>query len=48
MWQRTMGASVDSDAPVNEESKILTLSTCHSAGKNHRYLVQAYLEERIE
>ena len=48
MWQRTMEASVDSDAPVNEESKILTLSTCHSAGKNHRYLVQAYLEERIE
>ena len=31
LWQRTMESSVDSDAPVNEESKILTLSTCHSA-----------------
>lgn len=46
--QRQMGASIDTEAPVDEESRILTLSTCDRAGKEYRYLVQAYLAERIE
>lgn len=44
--QRTMDASINSKAPVDENSKILTLSTCHRAGKTYRYLVQAYLVEK--
>ncbi len=38
-----MNASIDTKAKVDKDSKILTLSTCHAAGKNYRYLVQAYL-----
>lgn len=45
MSHRTMKASLKTSANVDENSKILTLSTCHSAGKNYRYLVQAYLAE---
>lgn len=41
--QRNMNASIDTKAKVDKDSKILTLSTCHAAGKNYRYLVQAYL-----
>ena len=48
MGQRTMKASLDTDVPVDESSSILTLSTCHSAGKDSRYLVQAYLTEKLE
>lgn len=48
MDQRTMGAVLDQTAPVNEESHILTLSTCDRAGDNYRYLVQAYLVETIQ
>lgn len=48
MGQRTMKASFNTEVSVDEESKILTLSTCHSAGKNYRYLVQACLVEREE
>lgn len=44
--QRTMKASLNSSASADENSKILTLSTCHSAGKNYRYLVQAHLIEK--
>lgn len=42
---RTMESSLDTDAPVDTDSKILTLSTCHKAGKDKRYVVQAYLVE---
>ena len=48
MGQRTMKASLDTAVPVDESSSILTLSTCHSAGKDSRYLVQAYLTEKLE
>ncbi len=41
--QRTMSAHVDKTAPVDADSKILTLSTCDSAGDTYRYVVQAYL-----
>ena len=37
--QRNMNASIDTKAKVDKDSKILTLSTCHAAGKNYRYLV---------
>ena len=47
MDQRTMEASIDTSADVDKNSKILTLSTCHKAGKDHRYLVQAYLVEEL-
>ena len=46
--QRTMGAIIDKSAPVNTESKILTLSTCDRAGDDYRYVVQAYLVEKIK
>lgn len=46
--QRTMGAVLDKSAAVDEESHILTLSTCDRAGDDYRYLVQAYLVEVIE
>lgn len=45
MDQRTMKASLNTSAEVDADSKILTLSTCHRAGDNYRYLVQAYLVE---
>lgn len=48
MSQRTMKSSLDTSANADVNSKILTLSTCHSAGDDYRYLVQAYLEEKIE
>lgn len=48
MSQRTMKASLDTSVDADLNSKILTLSTCHSAGDDYRYLVQAYLEEKIE
>lgn len=48
MDQRTMKASLDTSAEVDVNSRILTLSTCHSAGDDYRYLVQAYLAEKIE
>ena len=44
--QRNMNASIDTKAKVDKDSKILTLSTCHAAGKNYRYLVQAYLVKK--
>ena len=46
--QRTMGAMLDQSAPVSTESKILTLSTCDRAGDAYRYVVQAYLVEKME
>ena len=46
--QRTMGAMLDQSAPVSTESKILTLSTCDRAGDAYRYVVQAYLLEKME
>ena len=42
-----MDASLDTTVDLDENTKILTLSTCHKAGKNHRYLVQAYLAEEL-
>lgn len=48
MSQRTMQASLNTEASVDENSKILTLSTCHGAGDQYRYLVQAYLVEEIK
>lgn len=42
---RTMQSSLDTSAPVDTDSKILTLSTCHKAGADKRYVVQAYLVE---
>lgn len=47
MDQRTMDASLDTSVELDENTKILTLSTCHKAGKNYRYLVQAYLVEEF-
>lgn len=47
MSKRTMDASLDTTVDLDENTKILTLSTCHKAGKNHRYLVQAYLAEEL-
>lgn len=46
MGQRTMYSYVDSLAEPDEDSKILTLSTCDKAGDTYRYLVQAYLTEK--
>lgn len=48
MDQRTMKASLNTAVSVDENSKILTLSTCHRAGKNYRYLVQACLQEKTQ
>lgn len=45
--QRSMSATIDDMAPVNVDSRILTLSTCHGAGRDYRFLVQAYLVEKL-
>lgn len=44
---RTMQSSLDTDAPVDADSRILTLSTCHKAGPDKRYVVQAYLVDEL-
>lgn len=44
---RSMDAFVNEDAPVDENSRILALSTCHRAGPDRRYVVFAYLSEEI-
>lgn len=40
---RDMNAFVDTDIPVTEEDKIITLSTCYKGQADRRYLVQAVL-----
>ena len=48
MTHRDMQSIYDADAPVDENSKILTLSTCHRTGDAYRFLVQAYLVEELK
>ena len=43
---RVMGAQIDERVIVDENSKILTLSTHDEAGEEYRYLVQACLIEK--
>ena len=43
LTQRDMNAFIDTDIPVTEEDKIITLSTCYKGMANRRYLVQAVL-----
>ena len=38
-----MNAFVDTNIPVTEEDKIITLSTCYKGQADRRYLVQAVL-----
>ncbi len=40
---RDMNAFVDTEIPVTEEDKIITLSTCYKGQADRRYLVQAVL-----
>ena len=40
---RDMNAFVDTDIPVTENDKIITLSTCYKGQADRRYLVQAVL-----
>lgn len=47
MGQRSMSATIDDTALVTTDSHILTLSTCHGAGRDYRFLVQAYLAEKL-
>ena len=43
LTQRDMNAFIDTDIPVTEEDKIITLSTCYKGMADRRYLVQAVL-----
>lgn len=43
---RNMDSNIDKEVSVTGKNKIITLSTCHSAGKDYRYLVQAVLIEQ--
>ena len=38
---------MDTEMEVTTEDRILTLSTCHRAGNDSRYLVQAVLTEEL-
>ena len=46
--QRSMCYYMDPELEIDEEDKILTLSTCDSAGDDYRFLVQASLQEVIQ
>lgn len=46
--QRSMCYYMDPDVEINQEDKVLTLSTCDSAGDAYRFLVQASLQEVIQ
>jgi len=41
--QRSIEANIDTEMEITTDDRILTLSTCHRAGDNSRYLVQAVL-----
>ena len=41
---RDMNSFVDDSIKVNNENKIITMSTCYAGDSSHRYLVQAVLE----
>lgn len=43
--QRGLEANIDMEEEVTADDRILTLSTCHRAGNDSRYLVQAVLIE---
>ncbi len=45
---REMQSIYASDVPVDENSRILTLSTCHRRGDHYRFLVHACLVEEIK
>lgn len=45
--QRSLEANMDTEMEVTTEDRILTLSTCHRAGNDSRYLVQAVLTEEL-
>lgn len=45
--QRSLETNMDTETEVTTEDRILTLSTCHKAGNDSRYLVQAVLTEEL-
>ncbi len=46
--RRDLQSIYDADVPVDENSRILTLSTCHRMGDHYRFLVHACLVEEIK
>lgn len=48
LTQRSMRSNVDTSVELSKDSRIITLSTCHSMGDHYRYLVQAVLVDELK